>query len=346
MKFGFKRAFLVSTIAAIIIAVSMTVINPSDWRRLFCISFIYSYLISSMNNLLYRISGKLLDKLSGPQKLFTTVIRAILGTSIASFFGIMLDHILFGAVINFVYIRDVLILNFTIVSIILGFAAVFLSLELKNERIAAQLQQKEIEKKKLEVLKLHAELEALQTKINPHFLFNTLNSIASLIPLDPVAAESMVEKLSALFRYTLLKAGNAIVPLSEEIDIVRSYLEIEKLRFGKRLEYEISVAPDVEDAGIPALLIQPLVENSIKYAIGPDIKGGLIEIEIKRKDNNILIDVKDSGKGFTEDGSAGFGLKSIRERLSLLYKEYASLEIFHDGKTNVLITLPFEEKTQ
>lgn len=321
----------------------MTVISPHDWFRITCISFTYSYLICSANIGSYRLFGKYLGNFPEPGSLYARLLVGVFGTAAASFFGVYLDRLLFNTPVTFEYIRNILLLNFTVVFSIIGFMAVFLSLELKNERITAELRQHEIEKERMQRLKLKAELEALQTKINPHFLFNTLNSIASLIPVDPAAAESMVEKLSALFRYTLLRSGNAVVELHEEIAIVRSYLEIEKLRFGKRLEYTIEMSPEAEHANIPALLLQPLVENSIKYAISPSVQGGLIEVTADVKGATLQITVRDSGKGFSETGGTGFGLKSIRERLALLYKEGADLEIFHDGNTNVQITLPYTE---
>lgn len=207
--------------------------------------------------------------------------------------------------------------------------------------MAEKLKEKEIQEEKLMRLKTQAELEALQAKVNPHFLFNTLNSIASLISENPAAAESTVEKLSELFRYTLQSTANSTVKLTEELEIVRSYLQIEKIRFGNRLEFEIICDDRLNNFDVPALLIQPLVENSIKHALAFELHGGSICVEAKQIDNECHISVTDSGKGFAYDASeTGFGLKSIRERLKLLYGNRAALNMFHDGSTHIHILIP------
>jgi LytS/YehU family sensor histidine kinase len=207
--------------------------------------------------------------------------------------------------------------------------------------MAEKLKEKEIQEEKLMRLKTQAELEALQAKVNPHFLFNTLNSIASLISENPAAAESTVEKLSELFRYTLQSTANSTVKLTEELEIVRSYLQIEKIRFGNRLEFEIICDDRLNNFDVPALLIQPLVENSIKHALAFELHGGSICVEAKQIDNECHISVTDSGKGFAaETDETGFGLKSVRERLKLLYGNKATLNVFHDGRTHINISIP------
>ena len=237
---------------------------------------------------------------------------------------------------------QLLLFNLLLALVFGSIAFIYFSLQEKVKHMAEMLKQKEIQEEKLMRLKTQAELEALQAKVNPHFLFNTLNSIASLISENPAAAESTVEKLSELFRYTLQCTANSTVKLTEELEIVRSYLQIEKIRFGNRLEFEITSDDRLNNIDVPALLIQPLVENSIKHGISPEVQGGTIRVEAKYIDNECLISVIDSGKGFANEvKETSFGLKSIRERLTLLYGNKATLNVFHDGNTHIHISIPF-----
>ena len=227
-------------------------------------------------------------------------------------------------------------------SIIFGSVAVlYFTLRTNAERMESELKEKELNEERLTRLKVKAELEALQAKINPHFLFNTLNSIASLISENPKAAESTVEKLSELFRYTLKDADKSTVTLSEELEIVRTYLEIEKVRFGDRLKYSINYDGSIMDLKIPALLIQPLVENSIKHGIAKDVQGGTILVDVQKIENMCRILVQDNGEGFqTTNTENGFGIRSIQERLNYMYADKAGLEIIQNNPTQIVITIP------
>jgi len=220
-------------------------------------------------------------------------------------------------------------------------AVLYFTLKANAEHMAAELKQKELNEERLTRLKMKAELEALQAKINPHFLFNALNSIASLISENPKAAESTVEKLSELFRYTLKDANKSTVTIGEELEIVRTYLEIEKVRFGDRLQYTINYDGSVLDLRVPALIIQPLVENSIKHGIANTIQGGSILIDVRKNETTCRIMVQDNGKGFQADTREnGFGLRSIQERLNYMYNDKATLEIIRGNPTQIIITLP------
>jgi two-component system, LytTR family, sensor kinase len=227
-------------------------------------------------------------------------------------------------------------------SVIFGSIAVlYFTLKANAERMASELKEKEFNEEKLTRLKVKAELEALQAKINPHFLFNTLNSIASLISENPKAAEATVEKLSELFRYTLKDADKSTVTIGEELEIVRTYLEIEKVRFGNRLQYVIKYDGSMLDLHVPALLIQPLVENSIKHGIANNIEGGSILVEVRECETKCRIMVQDSGKGFQATSREdGFGLRSIQERLNYMYAGEADLKIIGSDPTQIIITIP------
>jgi two-component system LytT family sensor kinase len=163
-----------------------------------------------------------------------------------------------------------------------------------------------------------AELRALRAQLHPHFLFNTLNSIASLIPSDPRAAEEVTTRLAELFRHVLRASEREHVPLAEELDFLRSYLAIERVRVGDRLRVEERIEPGLESLAVPSLLLQPLVENAVRYAVAPRVEGGTVRLEARREGERLVLEVGDDGPGL--DGArapsgTGFGLHSVRERL-------------------------------
>ncbi len=224
------------------------------------------------------------------------------------------------------------------------FAGSFLAYEAlhsKLERAMLIIKEKEVSEHLLKKLKAQAELQALQAKINPHFLFNTLNSIASLISVDPFKAEEAVEKLSRLFRFTLKNSNLEKVSLSESISYVRSYLELEKLRLGDRLQFDIHLRGNIESVFVQDLLIQPLVENSIKHGIAPKLDGGRIDIDIKVKESDVEIIVADNGIGWQDKVSdSGHGLVNIRQRLDLTYGKHYQMEILKSDGVTVKLKIP------
>jgi len=186
-----------------------------------------------------------------------------------------------------------------------------------------------------------AQLASLESRVNPHFLFNTLNSIATLVHDDPSAAERMTTQLAALLRSSL-DSDSALVPLADELKLVRAYLDIERVRFGNRLRFEVRTDGETAAARVPRLAVQTLVENSVKYAVSPSRDGASITVHAAATDGHLRIDVVDDGPGF--DGStvpAGHGLALVRERLAMMFGDRASLEIdSNPGRTAVTIELP------
>lgn len=213
-------------------------------------------------------------------------------------------------------------------------------LRIKFERSQMELKALEVQEIELKRLKSQAELSALQAKINPHFLFNTLNSIASLISFDPSKAEKAVEKLSKLFRLTLDHSLKEEVLLEESLRTVESYLDLEQLRLGSRLKFNISVEGELGHTFVPGLLIQPLVENSVKYGISPSVEGGEINLRISLSEY-CTIEVENTGAPWSEKASdSGHGLENIRERLSLLYGENWAMDIQKDTPVIIKIRIP------
>jgi LytS/YehU family sensor histidine kinase len=216
----------------------------------------------------------------------------------------------------------------------------------KFESAVARLAEKEITEQRLVGLKTKAELEALRAKVNPHFLFNTLNSIASLIPVDPAKAEEMVQKLAHLLRFTLDFSNHELMKLSDELEVIREYLAIEKIRLGERLSYEINMDEALVNVMIPGLLLQPLVENSVKHGIAPTKSGGHISISCRNCDGHCQIEIVDTGRGFeASEVVEGFGLSGVRERLALHYGGDYAFEMAANSGVRILLHLPLEKMT-
>jgi len=200
-------------------------------------------------------------------------------------------------------------------------------------RLRARAREVEMREERARRDLLRAQLEALQARTDPHFLFNSLNTVASLIEDDPALAERVLEKLSGLFRYALESGGRRSVRLGDEIGFVRSYLEVESLRFGERLRTSIDVEPDVEGTLVPPLVLQPLVENAVLHGIAPRETGGHVWIAARSCDAFIVLSVEDDGAG--ENGTSrrgtGTSLDTLRRRLDLAYGGAARIHIGERG---------------
>jgi len=187
-----------------------------------------------------------------------------------------------------------------------------------------ELRQQELLAAELKRLNAESELSALKAQLNPHFLYNVFNTINSAIPTTAKNARNMVNELSDLFRYQLKASREKQIPLEEELEFVRKYLDLEKERFGKRLTYEIVADAASRELLIPPIIIQPIVENSVKHGISSLIEGGEIKIDVARQRDVLQISICDSGKGI--DGkrkkellSKGVGLSNTNERLIKMY---------------------------
>jgi hypothetical protein len=179
-----------------------------------------------------------------------------------------------------------------------------------------------------------AELRALQSQIHPHFLFNALNALYGIIPREARSARETVLNLSDIFRYSL-ETGRMLRPLSDELRIIRAYLEVERLRLGDKLRVEIDVSREALEVHIPVLSIQPLVENAVKHGIAPNAEGGLVRVEVSSHDGAIRVVVRDSGPGFAVAAStrtgAGVGLDNVARRLDLCFGPEAALNVESDS---------------
>jgi len=237
--------------------------------------------------------------------------------------------------------------NLWVESLIYATSVMVIGIELKiwnSVRIQIKLEEQER-------LLLHARMAALQNQINPHFLFNTLNSVSSLVRFDPDTARELIIKLATILR-RLLSSGDAFVPLREELEFIDNYLDIEVVRFGRdKLQVTKELEPGSLDVMVPSMLLQPLVENSIKHGLASKIEGGSIFLRSRLTDSQVIIEVEDDGVGMGAAnilekpsglGGTGIGLANVAERLKVLYGDTARMTIdSHEGKgTMIRLRLP------
>jgi signal transduction histidine kinase len=195
-----------------------------------------------------------------------------------------------------------------------------------------------------------AQLAALKMQIHPHFLFNTLNSIAALLHEDVEAADRMITRLSDFLRITLQSSATSVVTLGEELVFLQAYLDIERARFPDRLIVELTIAPEVLDAQVPNLILQPLVENAVRHGISKQIGIGRLQIDAQRQDERLLIRIDDNGPGkpngngnSKRSASGGVGLANTRARLKQFYGDFEfdiTNKLDSDG-TTVLLNVPY-----
>ncbi len=204
----------------------------------------------------------------------------------------------------------------------------------------AKLREKELDLAKAKQLITQAELQTLQSKINPHFLYNALNSIASLIREDADKAEDMTLKLSRLFRYSINSPQENMALVTEEIEIVNTYLDIEKIRFGDRLNFITDINESVKNSRIPRFLLQPLVENALKHGLNNMASKGELKITIDKDNENIIISIADNGKPFPAELNMGYGLQSTYDKLTLLYGENYQVQIINAPEKQIKIIIP------
>ena len=174
---------------------------------------------------------------------------------------------------------------------------------------------------------VEANLKLLQAQIEPHFLFNTLANVISLIETNPQCAKTMLERFTHYLRASLQCARQEQTTLEDELELIRTYLEIHVLRMDDRLKYTIDSPDSLRYLVLPPLLLQPVVENAVKHGLEPKVEGGTIQIQVNTSQTHLILSVTDNGQGFQQESSAGLGLRNIRERLQALYGNEGQLLI-------------------
>lgn len=270
----------------------------------------------------------------------TVLVSAVIGTLtgdfiLGCFHGITLNE----------YMKNMMAgMRFSLIlSMIFGISFfLYESLKVQLQQTSLELSNKQLEEERARKQALSAQLSSLESRVRPHFLFNTLNSISALIPEDAAGAERMVERLASLLRFSLDSNQSATIALRDESKILRDYLEIEQVRFGQRLKFAIEIPPDLYDFQVPPFSLQTLAENCVKYCVSATREGGEILIRTIQDKGFIKLEVLDNGCGFTPDQIIeGHGLDNLQARLQTLYEDRAKLSISRENNfTIVSISLP------
>jgi sensor histidine kinase YesM len=189
-----------------------------------------------------------------------------------------------------------------------------------------------------------AEIQALRSQLNPHFLFNTLHSIAELVHQKPALAEQLILRLGELLREVLASAGEPEIPLAEECRFIKAYLDIEQMRLGNRLKLEWDLADDVLALKVPSLILQPLVENAVQHGIAASARPGELRICAKRENGFLLLQVRDSGPGLPRNPqtNGGIGLSNTQARLRTIYGDRHEFRLTSKNGLTVDVRLPLD----
>lgn len=209
---------------------------------------------------------------------------------------------------------------------------------------AKETQRRALNEERLAARLASAELQVLKMQLQPHFLFNTLNTIYNLAPQNSRKAQTMIARLSDLLRLSLDHVSSNMVPLQQELEFLDNYLDIEKTRFEERLQIVRNIDPEALDAAVPNLLLQPLVENAIRHGIGKKASGGTIEIRASKQGDRLRITVTDDGRHPSPtSNSSGIGIANTRARLTQLFGEDFLFELMASGPgARVVIDIPFQ----
>lgn len=212
-------------------------------------------------------------------------------------------------------------------------------------RYARRLHEAELNRAELHYLAKESELRALRSQLNPHFLFNAMNSVYAMIDSDPERARNMLVKISDLLRVSLSEMDREMVSFEEDLAFAKKYLEIEKIRHGDKLLLESEVTPAALDASVPSLLLQPLVENAVKHGVSHTPHPVTITITARRNGGHMNVSVRDTGAGTGSGNSSGHGLRNLRERLQRLYGDDHGLAVRDDDQGfEVAVRIPVRAK--
>jgi sensor histidine kinase YesM len=258
--------------------------------------------------------------------------------------GLLIGMIIGPWILHHIFSVDIVWLNidfrFVTICVIAGAAATYFFYSLTRIRLDKELIAEEKSNRIAgEKNALEAKLRMLQAQIEPHFLFNTLSNILSLIDGEPAKAKSMLLDLTKYLRTSLSRTLPDKTTLDQELEMIKAYLNIQKIRMDERLNFIIDVPDNIRQLSFPPMLLQPLVENAIKHGLEPKIEGGEITIGSAEKRGILKIEVRDTGMGFSDFNRSGVGIANVRERLLLLYGEKGRLLIEENSPQGVRVII-------
>ena len=342
----FRTIWMILAVSLLITVLFLTTRKTQlsqTWIEFFSAAIYSAVIVPPSIFLLTWVSHRYTDKFPRLVILMQAVIQVCTATAVSFLAGLILQ--LVGLIPHNAYWRELWFsLPFAIlISLVIGLSlASFETMRYKLQAASLQLRTRQMEQERANKLLAEARLSSLESRIHPHFLFNTLNSIAALIPSDPARAEQTVGNLASLLRFSLNANRSGLVPLAQELKIVRDYLEIEKTRFGARLRYEIDVPESLSEVKVPPLALQSLAENVVKHVVSRQPQGATIQIVGSADANRICIAVLDDGPGFSLDAiTPEHGLGSLIARMEILYGAAGQLQVACEGgKTSVRLIFP------
>ena len=246
--------------------------------------------------------------------------------TIGSVIGALLAIAATGVKTSILLEKDPSFIHVVLLGILFGFIISYFFFS--REKISAaetRIQEERLKSLASEKEKAEANLRLLQAQIEPHFLFNTLSNILSLLDTDPKKGKYMLEDLIHYLRSSLSKTREKTSTIGHEVELIQAYINIFKVRMGDRLRYHIDVPDSIRDVPFPPMLVQPLVENAIKHGLEPRIEGGEISFRAEEEGGILRFEISDTGLGFNEDGEIGVGLSNVKERLQSLYGDKGRL---------------------
>jgi len=351
----FSRAYWARIVAAnVAAALAVTVFYsgvslrtpPRQMLEAFAIAMLFSTIIGpTLGIVMPRVGPAVACRLSFPFDwlvLIATMVAIALAGSFAAILILAAVGYLHGAGIVATWMAGSLKASIVITLTFGIFLTVVESMRRQLDDARVALRTKERDEADARRLAAEAQLASIESRVQPHFLFNTLNSIAALVHDDPAGAERMTGQLAALLRSALDSTATPIVPLDDELKVVRAYLDIERVRFGDRLRYSVEVADGAGRLDIPRMALQTLLENSVKYAVSTRRDGASIRVRAEAPNGRLRISVEDDGPGFdAATRPAGHGLDLLDQRLRMLFGDRASFLVeSREGRTAVVIDLP------
>lgn len=329
-----NKNLLISTFSTLLfntaIAGLLTVVGFGEG---FWINFVYSQCIGLS---IHALNGSVMCRVTQPRRRwlllsFTFPGSIFLGVTLASWFtglGDWSDPRTWIAVVIGLFFG--------------GIGGITFALSRRIEKLDDEVKQRRLAEVESERRQLEAHLKLLQAQIEPHFLFNTLANVASLIETDPAAARQLLDRLNDWLRVALTRARSESTTLGDELAQLENYLAILAVRFGNRLVWRIEVDASLHDLEFPPMLLQPLVENAVRHGIEPKLGGGMIVLRAHREDGQLRIEVADNGAGLAEEPGGGTGLGNVRARLAALYGTAARLELDSNegGGVSAVVSIP------
>ncbi|MDD2701898.1 MAG: histidine kinase [Sideroxydans sp.] len=328
-----RHNLLISTFSALLFNTAIAGLLTLVGFEAFWVNFVFSQCIGLS---IYVINATLIHRIADARRRWLILSMSFPGSII---FGVQLGSMLTGVGDWHepqAWIAVVIGLFFG------GIGGITFFLSLRIEQLDKEVQQRRMNEIESERRETEAQLKMLQAQIEPHFLFNTLANVGSLIDEQPAQARKLLERLNDWLRIALQRTRSAQTTLGEELDMLENFLQILKTRFGERLRWAISADAQARQLAFPPMLLQPLVENAVRHGIEPKLGGGEIAIRAEHAGDTLRIAVSDSGVGLQAKGGTGTGLVNVRERLGALYGPQARLYLQDnaDGGVTAILELP------